>query len=271
MNHNKSWYRKGLRDGTPIFLGYLAVSFALGIAAKNSGLTAFQATLMSVTNYTSAGEFAALGLITTGAAYMEMATTQLIINLRYCLMSCSLSQKLDPGAPFFQRLLVAYFVTDEIFGVSIGVEGKLNPYYSFGIITMAAPGWALGTLLGVVSGGVLPVRIVSALSVALYGMFIAIIIPPTRKSKVLGGLIVISMAASSLFTYFPVVREISPGFRIIILTIVIAGAAAVLFPIKEEQEQEESHESQCVSVHPSDGSGHLSHTSTAADFNSEAN
>jgi Predicted branched-chain amino acid permease (azaleucine resistance) len=243
VNQKRTCYINGLRDGFPIFLGYLAVSFALGIAAKNSGLTAFQATLMSITNYTSAGEFAALGLITSGAAYLEMATTQLIINLRYCLMSCALSQKLDPEVPFYQRLLVAYFVTDEIFGVSIGFNGKLNPFYSFGVISMAAPGWAFGTFLGVVSGSVLPFRIVSALSVALYGMFIAIIVPPTRKNKVLAGLIVISMMASLLFTYLPFVREISSGFRIIILTIVIAGTAAVLFPIKDEKGQEEKNES----------------------------
>ncbi len=124
MNHNKTWFAKGIRDGIPISLGYIAVSFTLGIAAKNTGLTAFQATLMSITNNTSAGEFAALGLMTTGASYMEMAITQLIVNLRYCLMSASLSQKLDPKAPFFHRLLVAYDVADEIFGISIGVDGN---------------------------------------------------------------------------------------------------------------------------------------------------
>lgn len=271
MNHNGTWFAKGIRDGIPIFLGYLAVSFTLGIAAKGAGLTAFQATLMSITNNTSAGEFAALGLITSGAAYMEMAITQLIINLRYCLMSCALSQKLDPQAPFFHRIIAAFYVTDEIFGVSISVDGKLNPFYTYGVICIAAPGWALGTCLGVVSGNVLPARILSALSVALYGMFIAVIIPPSRKNKILAGLIAVSMAASLLFTYFPLVREISSGFRIIILTVVIAGIAAVLFPVKDENAQEGSHGSQSLSVYTCDGSSNLPDSGIAAYLNSETN
>lgn len=241
MNNNRTWYVQGIRDGIPIFLGYLAVAFTLGIAAKNAGLTAFQATLMSVTNLTSAGEFAALGLITSGATYMEMAITQLVINLRYCLMSCALTQKLDSKLPLFHRFLVAYGVTDEIFGVSISVEGKLNPFYTYGLTSIATVGWTLGTYLGVVSGNVLPARILSALSVALYGMFIAVIIPPAKENKILAGLIAVAMATSSLFTYLPIVREISPGFRIIILTVVIAGIAAFLFPIKDEIAQEKSY------------------------------
>lgn len=238
MTHNREWFTKGLHDGIPIFLGYLAVSFTLGIAAKNAGLTALQATIMSLTNNTSAGEFAALGLMTAGAAFLEMAVTQLIINLRYLLMSCALSQKLDPAVPFFHRFLLAFYVTDEIFGVSVMVNGTLNPFYTYGVITAAAPGWALGTFLGVVSGNVLSAGILSALSVALYGMFIAVIIPPTKNNRILAGLIVISMLSSLMFSYAPLVREISPGFRIIILTVVIAGAAAVLFPIKGETRQE---------------------------------
>lgn len=239
MKQNKLWFLKGLKDGIPIALGYLAVSFTLGIAARNAGLTAFQATFMSVTNVTSAGEFAALGLIASGAAYIEMAVMQLIINLRYCLMSCTLSQKLDSKVPFIHRLLVAYGVTDEIFGISASVDGKLNPFYTYGAIAVAVPGWAIGTCLGVVLGNVMPDRILSAMSVALYGMFIAIIIPPSRKNKILAGLIVLSMTASLLFTYIPVVREISSGFRIIILTVVISGIVAVLFPVKSESEQKD--------------------------------
>ena len=239
MKHNRTWLIKGIHDGIPIFLGYLAVSFTLGIACKNAGLTAIQATTMSLTNNTSAGEFAALGLMTAGAAFLEMAVTQMIINLRYLLMSCALSQKLDPSTPFFHRFLLAFYVTDEIFGLSVCTEGKLNPFYTYGIIMAAAPGWALGTFLGVVSGNVLPAGILSALSVALYGMFIAVIIPPTRKNRILAGLIVISMMSSLIFSYAPLVREISSGFRIIILTVIIAGAAAVLFPVKDETVQEE--------------------------------
>lgn len=271
MDQNWTWFTKGIRDGIPIFLGYLAVSFTLGIAAKNAGLSAFQATLMSITNNTSAGEFASFSLVASGATFMEMAFTQLIINLRYCLMSAALSQKLDPKTPFFHRLLIAFDVTDEIFGVSISVNGKLNPFYTYGVICIALPGWALGTCLGVVSGNVLPARILSAMSVALYGMFIAVIIPPSRKNKILAGLIAVSMAASLIFAYFPLVREISSGFRIIILTVVIAGIAAILFPIKDENVEEDRNESQDLSVYIGDGSGNLSDTCPATYFNSQRN
>lgn len=243
MQHRKTWFLKGIRDGVPIFLGYLAVSFTLGIAARNAGLTAFQATLMSLTNNTSAGEFAALGIISSGATYMEMAITQLIVNLRYFLMSCALSQKLDSKVPFFHRLLVGYDVTDEVFGVSVSVDGKLNPYYTYGLMFISIPGWAMGTFFGVTIGNILPDRIVSAMSIALYGMFIAIIVPPSKKNKVLACVVIGSMLTSILFTMIPIIKEISAGFRIIILTVFISGIAAVLFPVKDEALQEEIHES----------------------------
>lgn len=232
---NPTWFRRGLKDGLPIALGYLAVSFSLGIAAKNAGMTAWQTTLMSLTNNTSAGEFAALSVIGAGAPYLEMAVTQLIINLRYLLMSAALSQKLDPGLPLIHRLLVGFEVTDEVFGVSIAVDGRLNPYYTYGMMCMAIPGWALGSCLGVVMGNALPARIVSALSLALYAMFLAIIVPPARKSRVLAGVILVAMAASLACSLLPVLRGISSGMRIIILTVFIAGAAAYFFPIKEDE------------------------------------
>lgn len=232
--NNATWFRRGLKDGLPIALGYLAVSFSLGIAAKNAGMTALQTTLMSLTNNTSAGEFAALGVISAGAPYLEMAITQIIINLRYLLMSAALSQKLPPDLPLIHRLLVGFEVTDEVFGVSIAVDGRLNPYYTYGMMCMAIPGWALGSCLGVVMGNALPSRIVSALSLALYAMFVAIIIPPARKSRVLAGVIVCSMAASLAFSVLPVLRSISSGMQIIILTVVIAGIAAYFFPIEED-------------------------------------
>lgn len=236
LETNRFWYQKGIRDGIPIALGYLAVSFTLGIAAGNLGITAFPAALMSLTNLTSAGEFAALGLLTAGATYMEMAGTQLIINLRYFLMSCALSQKLSPEMPFVHRLFVAYGITDEIFGIAVGAGAALNPFYTYGALTVAVPGWTLGTWLGVVSGNILPQRILSALNVALYGMFIAVIVPPARKERVLAGMIGVSMAASLLFTCLPGIRQISSGMRIILLTILIAGAGALLFPLPDEPE-----------------------------------
>lgn len=231
-----TWYRRGLRDGIPIGLGYLAVAFTLGIAAKVSGMSAADATLMSLLNNTSAGEFAALGIIAAGAPYLEMAFTQLIINLRYLLMSCALSQKLAPETPMWQRLLLGYTVTDEIFAISAAVPGRLNPFYCFGAISVAAPGWALGTCLGVLMGNALPARVVSALSVALYGMFLAVILPPARKSRVIAGVVAVSMAASALCTYLPGLSQLSSGTRIILLTVLIAGAAAVLFPAPEEDD-----------------------------------
>ncbi len=232
---DRSWYSKGIRDGIPIALGYLAVSFTLGIAAGNAGIGSFPAAMMSLMNLTSAGEFAALGLMTAGAAYVEMAGTQLVINLRYLLMSCALSQKLSPNMPFFHRLFMAYGITDEIFGISTAVNGNVNPFYIYGALTVAVPGWTLGTWLGAVSGNILPGRALSALNVAIYGMFLAIIVPPARKERVLAGMILISMAASLLVARLPVISQISSGMRIMILTVLIAGAGAFWFPVGEEE------------------------------------
>lgn len=234
MNH-KAAFRQGMTDGIPIALGYMAVSFTFGIMAKNAGLTAFQAVLLSLTNLTSAGQFAGLGIITASASYIEMAFTQLVINLRYCLMSCALSQKLDHNEPFFHRFFIAYGNTDEIFGVCSCKEGKLNPFYSYGVIAVASPGWAFGTFLGVISGSILPARALSALGVALYGMFIAVVVPPSKNNRIIAGVVLISMAASFIFTLIPLLNQISSGFRIILLTLLIAGGAAALFPVKPEE------------------------------------
>lgn len=233
MKNNLTYWKKGVKDGVPIFLGYFAVSFTFGIMAKSAGLTAFQAVFMSLTNLTSAGQFAALGLIGASATYIEMAVTQLIINLRYCLMSFSLSQKLDSKTSLSQRFLVAFGITDEIFGISVCTSGRLNPFYNYGLMSIAIPGWTLGTFSGIVLGGLLPERIISALSIALYSMFIAIIIPPAKRNRLLAGIIVVSMLLSYLFSKISILSLISPGFKIIILTVLIAGLAALLFPIKE--------------------------------------
>lgn len=235
MLNQIDWFKKGLKDGIPIATGYLAVSFTLGIAAKKVGMSTFQATLMSFLNLTSAGEFAAIGLIGTGASYLEMAITQFIINIRYFLMSCALSQKLEKNLPFFHRFFLAFGITDEIFGLSVSVSGKLNPYYTYGMMTLAIPGWALGTCLGVITGNALSPRILSAFSVALYGMFLAVIVPPMRKNKILAGIVIISMFMSGLFSKLPIIKNMSSGFQIIILTILIVGIAAILFPIQEDK------------------------------------
>ena len=180
---NKTSFGKGLQDGIPIGLGYFAVSFTFGIMAIQSGLTAWQAVLISLTNLTSAGQFAGIGIIAAGGSLWEMALTQLVINLRYCLMSFSLSQKLEKGVSNGHRLAVAFGVTDEIFGVSASQEGRISPWYNYGVMCVAIPGWTLGTLAGAVSGSLLPDFLVSALSVAIYGMFLAVIIPPAKKNR----------------------------------------------------------------------------------------
>ena len=231
---NKSCLLKGLRDGVPISLGYFAVAFSLGIAARSAGFTAFQALLMSLFNNASAGEFAAFTLVGAGAGYLEVALITLVTNARYLLMSCALSQKLPADTPLLPRLLIGFDVTDEIFGVSIAYPGRLNPVYTYGVILAALPGWALGTFFGVLMGNALPVRLVSALSVALYGMFIAVIVPPARQNRVIAVLIVLSMALSWLFSAVELFRFMSSGAQVIVLTIAISAFAAWRFPIREE-------------------------------------
>ncbi len=226
----------GMRDGIPISLGYLAVSFSLGIAARNAGLSPVQGFLASLLNNASAGEYAAFTLIAANAAYLEVAIITLISNARYLLMSCALAQRFSPDTPFYHRLFLAYDVTDELFGITIARPGYLNPFYTYGAIVLAAPAWSIGTALGILAGNVLPARIVSALSVALYGMFLAIIIPPARKNKIVAGLVVISFALSFAGSYLPVISNLSGGTRTILLTVLIAGAAAILFPVKNEED-----------------------------------
>ena len=226
-----SWFKKGLADGIPICLGYFAVSFALGIAARDIGMTGFQSFLMSTGMVASAGEFAAVNLLAAGAGAVEMIMTCIIVNLRYFLMSCSMTQKLSPETKGYHRLGLAYCMTDEIFGLSAAVQGYLEPVYTYGITIVSVAGWSSGTVLGVVAGNILPEWAVNALGVSLYGMFLAIIIPPARKERFIGFLVAASMAASLLFAKAPLLKEISSGFRIIILTILIAGAAAVIRPI----------------------------------------
>lgn len=236
MSENGKWYKKGLVDGIPIALGYFAVAFTLGIVAKNSGLSAFQAMLAAALTNASAGGYAGFTLIGENASFLEMALTQLVVNARYLLMACALSQKLSPKTSTLHRSLIAFDVTDEIFGISVSVKGNLNPFYNYGAMTVSIPGWALGTLLGVIMGNILPDSIVSALSVGLYGMFLAIIIPPARKNKVIAVLVIVSMALSFVFSKVSLLSGISSGMRVIILTVVISLAAAYLFPVEEEEE-----------------------------------
>ncbi|MBR1629172.1 MAG: AzlC family ABC transporter permease [Lachnospiraceae bacterium] len=229
---NAKNFREGLSAGIPIGLGYFAVSFAFGMMASSGGLTIGQAVLISLTNVTSAGQFAGLDIMFAGGAYLEMALTQLIINLRYSLMSFSLSQKIDDSGHPLHRFLVAFGVTDEIFGVSAAREGRLSPWFNYGAMAVAIPGWALGTLMGAISGNLLPDRIMSALSVAIYGMFLAIIIPPAKKSAQVLAVVVCAMLISTGFAYLPVLKTVSSGMVIILTTVLVAGTAAKLAPIE---------------------------------------
>ncbi|MCI8605579.1 MAG: AzlC family ABC transporter permease [Hungatella sp.] len=228
-------YIRGMRQGIPVGLGYFVVSFTIGIAARKADLTPVQAAVMSFTNNTSAGQFASFALIASGAPYLEMAISQAVINLRYCLMSCALSQKLDKELPFYHRLFVAFGVTDEIFGLSISQKGKLDPWYTYGVMSVAIPGWSLGTLAGVLSTGVLPQTFLNAMNMALYGMFIAIFMPAAREDKKLLPIIAAAMALSALVHMAPLFDFISSGMKIIVLTLAISGAAAVLMPVPEEE------------------------------------
>ncbi|MBQ3483280.1 MAG: AzlC family ABC transporter permease [Clostridia bacterium] len=240
----RQYFLHGMRDGMPIAIGYFAVAFALGIKAVAAGISAPESALMSLLNLTSAGEAAAIALLGAGTTYVELAFTQLVINIRYLLMSCSLSQKILPETSILHRLLMGYGVTDEIFGISVATDGALSPYYSYGAIAVAAPGWTLGTLLGAILGNVLPARIVGALGVALFAMFLAIILPPARKNRVIAGIVAVSMAASAGLTFLCERMQwtgFTEGFRIIVLTVTIALAAAILFPVKEASGEEACH------------------------------
>lgn len=230
---NRHAFREGMRDGIPIALGYFAVSFSLGIQMGNIGLSAFQGWLMSALVNASAGEYAALTVMAALGTYLELFIITLVANARYMLMSCALSQRFAPDTPFIHRLLVGFGITDEIFGISIARPGYVNPYYSYGAFVVASPGWSIGTALGIIAGNILPMIVTNALGVALFGMFLAIIIPPARENHVVGVVVIVSFAASYLFSVLPGVSALSDGTRTIILTIVISAVAALLFPVKQ--------------------------------------
>ena len=231
-----AWFRAGVKNGIPISLGYFAVALALGIPAKTAGLTAFQAMLACLLTNASAGAYAAFSMIGAAASMLEFAIMQFVANARYLLMSAALSQKLSPDLSMRHRLGIGFAVTDEIFGAAIAVPGKLNPFFYYGMMAIAIPGWASGVFVGVVLGNVLPLRVVSALSVALYGMFIAVFIPPCRKSGIIAGLVAVSFALSYAVNRLALFSFISSGMKTILLTVLISAAAAVLFPRKEESD-----------------------------------
>ena len=223
-----------MKAGVPICMGYFAVAIALGIAARSAGISAGQAAFTSLLINASAGEYAGFALIAANASYIEVTFMEAVANARYLLMSASLSQKLDRETKWWERLLLGFTVTDEIFGVSVSVEGRLSPYFTFGTFIVATAGWTGGTFVGAVLGNVLPARLLSALAVGLYGMFISVFVPEAKKNKIVACLVAISFVLSYAFEKLPYIRDISSGIRIIILTVLISLGAAILFPVKDD-------------------------------------
>lgn len=235
---------RGMRDAIPIGLGYLAVSFSLGIAAGNADFSIAQGFWLSTLNVSSSGQYAGIVLIQEHSTIIELILMILIANARYMLMSCALSQKLDPDMPFFHRLLIGYGVTDEIFGLEIAVPGYVKPRYVYGAMMTAIPGWAIGTCLGVFMGNVMPPVFAEAMNVAIFGMFLAIIIPPSKTDKIAGIFVLLGFICSFLASVLPVISGFSSGTRILILTVVLSTAAALLFPIKESTPEEAEEQSE---------------------------
>ena len=235
---SKKDFFQGLRDGLPIGLGYFAVAFSLGIVARNAGLTPIQGFIASLFNVASAGEYALFTSIKTSASFIEIAVITLVVNARYMLMRCALAQRFDPKTPMIHRFCVGFGITDEIFGISIARPGYVQPVYNYGAILISVPLWSIATSLGIIAGNFLPARVVSALSVALYGMFLAIIIPPARKNLVIAIVVCVSFLCSYICGIIPVVRELSSGTRTIILTILISGILALVKPVKEPEEKQ---------------------------------
>ena len=232
----KGEYASGLRDGLAIGVGYFSVSFTFGILAVNGGLSPLAAGLISLTNMTSAGQFAGLTVILAHGPLVELALTQLVINSRYALMSLALSQRMGERIGLLPRLLIAFFNTDEIFALAMAREAPLTVPFLLGLGTLPFIGWTLGTLCGALAGSILPLSIRTALGVMLYGMFVAIVVPPARKNRDIFVAVVLALIFSSLFSWTPGLKTVSPGLSIVICTVAAAAICAALFPVKEERE-----------------------------------
>lgn len=219
---------RGMAGGLPIALGYAAVSFSLGILMRNAGLDPVHGLIMSLLNNTSAGEAAALGIIASGGGYIELALSQLVINLRYALMAAALSLHLSSTLSLPRRALVGFDITDEVFALLVSQPRPVNEFYAYGIALVTIPCWAAGSALGIIFGDILPSSLVSALSVALYAMFVAVVIPPARRQWRILVLVIVSMAASWL-----VDSVMTSGVKTIVLTVVISALAAIVWPVEE--------------------------------------
>lgn len=226
-------FKKGVRLGVPIGLGYLSVSFAFGILAVSKGFKWWQALIISMTTVTSAGQLAALDIMLSPARYAEMLFSQLTINIRYSFMSVSLSQKVSKEFSGIKRWILGFFMTDEIFAVA-STQKKVGARLFLGLSVMPYLGWTTGTLLGSIMGNVLPESVMNALNLAIYGMFIAIIVPDAKRSLKLCTVILISVALSLAFYYLPFLAEVSSGIAVCVCAITAALVGALVFPVKEE-------------------------------------
>ena len=233
---NNRAYLTGVRRGLPVGVGYFSVSFGFGAMAASQGIHALDAALISATNLTSAGQFAGLTLILAVSGLWELVLTQIVINSRYALMSLALSQRMGQRIGFWPRLVIAFFNTDEIFALAMAEPGQLSTPFLLGLGTMPFLGWTGGTLAGALAGSVLPLSVRTALGVMLYGMFIAIVIPPARKEKSVLITAALALVMSCLFAWVPVLKTVSPGIAIVVCTVVAAGICATLFPVGEEAE-----------------------------------
>lgn len=227
-------YRNGVSRGLPVGMGYFSVSFGFGAMAVSQGLSAMDATLISLTNLTSAGQFAGLTVIVAMATLWEMVLTQIIINSRYALMSLALSQRMGQRIGLLPRLVIAFFNTDEIFALAMARKEPLTVPFMLGLGTLPIVGWTTGTLCGALAGSVLPTSIQAALGVMLYGMFVAIVVPPAKQNKPVLICVVLAMVFSTLFTIVPLLRQTSAGIAIVICTVAAAALCAWLFPISQE-------------------------------------
>lgn len=230
-------FKLGFISGMPICIGYFSVSFAFGIFAVKYGFSVLEAVLVSLTNVTSAGQLAGVPIIAACGSYIELAVAQLVINSRYALMSISLSQKLGKSISFIDRLFIAFVNTDEVFAVASSNKNNVGKKYMYGLIIPPVLGWTLGTLVGAMAGDILPESISSSLSVAIYGMFIAIVVPPAKKEKSTALCVLVAMALSCLFYYVPVLKDSIPsGFTIIICSVLASALLALIAPLPVEEE-----------------------------------
>lgn len=234
MKKQLNSFSEGIHDGLPICFGYLSVAFAFGIFSAGSGLTTLETLFISMTNVTSAGQLAAVPIIAAGGSVFELILTQFVINLRYALMSISLSQKVGKTVKTIDRLLIAFVNTDEVFAVAASKNCTLEKNYLYGLILTPYIGWSTGTLIGAIAGNILPKTVVSALGIAIFGMFIAIIIPPAKKNRATALCILFAVILSCMFRYIPFLKLVPSGFVIIICAVIASAVFAVIAPIQDE-------------------------------------